>query len=61
MNMLEHRMKSITHQQLRLKTVMFLFMLKVSFSFKKKKKKKKKEHKKRLLRWERIIMQQLTY
>ena len=42
MNMLEHRMKSITHQQLRLKTVMCWLMVKVSFSLKKKKKKKKK-------------------
>ena len=43
MNMLEHRMKSITHQQLRLKTVMCSLMVKVSLSFTKKKKKKKKK------------------
>ena len=43
MNMLEHRMKSITHQQLRLKTVMCWLMVKVSLSFTKKKKKKKKK------------------
>ena len=43
MNMLEHRMKSITHQQLRLKTVFCYLIVKFSWWLKKKKNKKKKK------------------
>ena len=44
MKMLEHSMKSITHQQLRLKTVMCWLM--VSLPFTKKKQKQKRSIKK---------------